>query len=278
MVIFCCKVTRRASFGGFFLCSNFEICIQAIARVPSASSPTYALYAVQPPRNTLVHVLPSPPPPSSRLEIKMHDLTSALKDVLLNVAGLEVREAMTHNLSGEQQQESNENGNPFLSRVPGELAPQPMEFVVRAGENTWSRSARRGKKRKRGGGESNESSTSKPTIEECSSAPTMRYPPAEITRELETPLPPALPIYEVQRNPPALLCTARVLSVITAPSTLSTFSLSSSPGQPILTPVAPRQLAIQFQWSYGRDSDRALFESFVSLVWRKVLLRFGDDL
>ena len=106
----------------------------------------------------------------------------------------------------------------------------------------------------------------------------MRYPPAEITRELETPLPPALPIYEVQRNPPALLCTARVLSVITAPSTLSTFSLSSSPGQPILTPVAPRQLAIQFQWSYGRDSDRALFESFVSHVWRKVLLRFGDDL
>jgi len=192
----------------------------------------------------------------------VHDLISALKDVLLNVAGLEVREVIE---------------NPSRSHVPGELVPLPMEFVIRAGENTWSRSARREKKRKRGGGES---STSKPTMEEYSSTPRVRYSPAAITRESGTPLPP-LPMHQVQRDPPALLCTARVLSVMGPPSTsLSSSSIppSSSSGQSTLIPVAPRQLSVQFQWSYGRNADRALFESFVSHVWRKVLVRFGDEL
>ena len=203
----------------------------------------------------------------------MHDLTNALKEILLNVAGLEVREVIAHNLI----EESNANENPSRPHAPGELVPQPMEFFIRAGENTWSRSARRGKMRKRGGGES---STSKPTTEECSSIPRMRYPPVEITRESGAPLPPALPMHEVQRDPPALLCTARVLSVMSPSASLSSSTIPSfsSPRQPTLIPVAPRQLAVQFQWSYGCDADRALFESFVSHVWRKVLVRFGDEL
>jgi hypothetical protein len=250
---------------------------QAVARVPSASSPAHALYAVQPPRNTLVHVLPSPPLPSihaCRPRVEVHDLTNALKEILLNVAGLEVREVIAHNLN----EESNANENPSRPHAPGELVPQPMEFLIRAGENTWSRSARRGKKRKRGGGES---STSKPTMEECSSTPRVRYSPVEITRESGAPLPPTLPMHEVQRDPPALLCTARVLSAMSPPSASLPSSIippSSSPGQPTLIPVAPRQLAVQFQWSYGRDADRPLFESFVSHVWRKVLVRFGNEL
>ena len=85
--------------------------------------------------------------------------------------------------------------------------------------------------------------------------------PAKITKEPEAPI---LPIHEATDIALHSSCPGRYDCF---------FKFIAGE---ILSPVAsPRTLAIQFQWWYRRDSDRALFESFVRHVWRKVLVRFG---
>ena len=94
-------------------------------------------------------------------------------------------------------------------------SPASRTLLVEAERNTWSRSARRNRRR-------NDFST---TLEDT---------PASLSRQ------------------PVLTCSVQVIDMGTV-------------GQ---------DLALEFQWLYG--TDRTLFESFVSHIWRKVGVDLRD--
>jgi len=99
-------------------------------------------------------------------------------------------------------------------------SPASRTLFVEAEGNTWSRSARRNRRR-------NHPST------------TLEKTPASVSRQ------------------PVLTCSVQVIDM-----------LSQAMG------AEGQSLALEFQWLYG--TDRTLFESFVSHIWRKVGVDLQD--